>query len=172
MPALRTPPKSVPAGVWCPVISLYKNTPRQEIDFDATQQYFSYLLHGGVNGLVLQGSTAEAALLSREERISIIQLARKVAFDAGVPDFPLAAGIGGQSTKETLQLADDAAQAGAGFGLLLPPSYWAKAVTNDVIVDFYREVADQSTIPIIVYNVSSLTPVTSNVCLSAFSSLA
>lgn len=103
--------------------------------------------------MVLQGSTAEAALLSREERISIIEVARKVALDAGVPDFPLAAGISGQSTIETLQLADDAAQAGADFGLLLPPSYWAKAVSNDVILEFYREVADHSSIPIIIYNV-------------------
>lgn len=153
MPAMRAKCKSVPAGVWCPVISLYKNTPRQEIDLDATQQYFSHILRGGVNGLVLQGSTAEAALLSREERISIIEVARKVALDAGVPDFPLAAGISGQSTIETLQLADDAAQAGADFGLLLPPSYWAKAVSNDVILEFYREVADHSSIPIIIYNV-------------------
>lgn len=150
---MRTPSRSVPAGVWCPVISLYKNSSRQEIDFDATQKYFSHLLRGGVNGLVLQGSTAEAALLSREERVSTIKVARKAASDAGVPDFPLAAGISGQSTNETLQLADDAAQAGADFGLLLPPSYWAKAVTNDVILDFYREVADESRIPIIIYNV-------------------
>ncbi|PPJ50902.1 hypothetical protein CBER1_07613 [Cercospora berteroae] len=148
---------AVPAGVWCPVISLYKDTPRQEIDLEASYTYFSHLIKGGVNGLVLQGSTAEAALLSREERIEITRTARKAAIDLGVPDFPLAAGISGQSTNESIRLAEDAAAAGANFGLLLPPSYWPKAVTNEVIVDFYREVADHSKIPIICYNFPGVT---------------
>ncbi|KXS98725.1 hypothetical protein AC578_10500 [Pseudocercospora eumusae] len=148
---------AVPAGVWCPVVSLYKDSPRQEIDLKATYTYFSHLIRGGVNGLVLQGSTAEAALLSREERVDITRTARKAATDLGVPDFPLAAGISGQSTNETLRLADDAAAAGADFGLLLPPSYWPKAITNDALIDFYREVADHSRIAIIAYNFPGVT---------------
>ncbi|KAK4499715.1 hypothetical protein PRZ48_010233 [Zasmidium cellare] len=148
---------AVPAGIWCPVVSLYKDSPRQEIDLEASYTYFSHLIRGGVNGLVLQGSTAEAALLSREERIDITKIARKAATDLGVPDFPLAAGISGQSTNETLRLVDDAAAAGADFGLLLPPSYWPKAITNDALVDFYREVADHSKIPIIAYNFPGVT---------------
>lgn len=151
-----TPPglaPAVPGGVWCPVVSLYKETARQEVDLEASYNYFSHLIRGGVNGLVLQGSTAEAALLSREERIDLTRTARRAATDLGVPDFPLAAGISGQSTNETLKLVEDAAGAGANFGLLLPPNYWPKAITNDTLVDFYREVADLSPIPIIAYNV-------------------
>lgn len=147
---------AVPAGVWCPVVTLYKDTPRQEVDLDAMYTYFSHLISSGVNGLVLQGSTAEAALLLPEERVDLTRIARKAATDLGVPNFPLAAGISGQSTTETLRLVDDAAAAGADFGLLLPPSYWPKAVSNPAIVDFYSEVADHSRIPIIVYNVSPL----------------
>lgn len=139
--------------MWCPAVSIYKNTPRQEIDLESSYTYFSHLIRGGINGLVLQGSTAEAALLSREEKIDLTKVARKAATDLGVPDFPLAAGISGQSTAETLRLVDDATAAGANFGLLLPPSYWPKAMPNDAIIEFYREVADHSRIPIIVYNV-------------------
>lgn len=145
---------AIPAGVWCPVVSIYKTTPAQEIDLEASYNYFSFLVRGGVNGLVIQGSTAEAALLSREEKIEILNVARKVTRDLDVPNFPLAAGISGQSTSETLRLVDDATAAGANFGLLLPPSYWPKAISNDDIVQFYRDVADHSRIPIIVYNVS------------------
>jgi len=148
---------AVPAGVWCPVVSLYKNTPRQEIDYDASYTYFSHLIRGGVHGLVLQGSTAGAALLSPEERIDLIHIARRAAADLGVPNSPLAAGISGQSINETIRLVHDAATAGADFGLLLPPSYWAEAITNDAILDIYREVADESRIPIIIYNVSPTT---------------
>jgi len=144
---------AIPPGVWCPVVSIYKDTAAQEIDLEASYKYFSYLINGGVNGLVVQGSTAEAALLSREEKIDLLKVARKVTADLGVPSFPLAAGISGQSTAETLRLVDDAAAAGASFGLLLPPSYWPKAISNVDIVDYFREVADHSRIPIIVYNV-------------------
>ena len=154
MGSIETTKSAIPAGVWCPVVSLFKNTPRQELDHDASRKYFAHLIRGGVNGLVLQGSTAEAALLSPEERIELIKTARQAAANVGAPRFPLAAGVSGQSTNETLRLVDDAAKAGADFGLLLPPSYWPKAVTNDAIVEFYLEVADHSSIPIIVYNAS------------------
>jgi dihydrodipicolinate synthase/N-acetylneuraminate lyase len=153
MGASKTANTAVPAGVWCPVVSLYKTTSRQEIDLNASYKYFTHLIKGGIHGLVLQGSTAEAALLSPSERRDIIKIARKAAADIGVPKFPIAAGISGQSTNETLTLVADAADEGADFGLLLPPSYWAKAVSNDAIIDFYTEVADESRIPIIVYNV-------------------
>ena len=69
--------------------------------------------------------------------------------------FPLVAGISGQSTNESIKLAADAALAGADYGLLLPPSYWPKAISNGAIEEFYRDVADNSKIPIIVYNVST-----------------
>ncbi|KAI5368319.1 putative aldolase-type TIM barrel, aldo/keto reductase, aldo-keto reductase [Septoria linicola] len=161
MPGLTptTQKSAVPAGVWCPVVSLYKDTPRQELDLEASYTYFQHLIRTGVNGLVLQGSTAEAALLSPEERIDLTRTARKAATDLGVPRFPIAAGISGQSTNETLRLVDDAAAAAAGadFGLLLPPSYWPKAISNDAIVDFYREVADHARIPIIVYDFPGVT---------------
>lgn len=143
----------LPKGVYCPVVSLYKPTKRQEIDLDASYKYFSYLIRGGVNALVLAGSTAEAALLSPTERQELLRVARRAALDFGLNNYPLVAGISGQSTNESIVLAQQAAEAGADFGLLLPPSYWAKAVSKDVILSFYREVADESTIPIVVYNV-------------------
>ncbi|KXJ94916.1 hypothetical protein Micbo1qcDRAFT_116888, partial [Microdochium bolleyi] len=148
---------AVPAGVWCPVVSLYKDTPLQELDMDAMHTYFTHLISSGVNGLVLQGSTAEAALLLPEERVAITRLARKAAADLGVPDFPLAAGVSGQSTVETFRLIDDATEAGADFALLLPPSYWPKAIGNKDIVAFYRDAADHSRIPIIIYNFPGVT---------------
>ncbi|KIV79431.1 hypothetical protein PV11_06993 [Exophiala sideris] len=147
----------LPKGVYCPVVSLYKPTKRQEVDLDASYKYFSYLIRGGVNALVLAGSTAEAALLSPTERQDLLRVARKAALDLGLDNYPLVAGISGQSTNESIVLAQQAAEAGADFGLLLPPNYWAKAVSKDVILSFYREVADESTIPIVVYNFPGVT---------------
>ncbi|KAL5363618.1 hypothetical protein BJX96DRAFT_167631 [Aspergillus floccosus] len=142
----------LPEGIYCPVLSIYKATPRQEIDLDASYKYFSYLIRGGMDGLVLAGTTAEAVLLSPAERQDLVRVARQAALDLGLSNYPLVAGISGQSTNESIRLAEEAQQAGADFGLLLPPSYWAKAVNKNVILDFYREVADHSRIPIVVYS--------------------
>ncbi|TAQ84214.1 hypothetical protein B7494_g7468 [Chlorociboria aeruginascens] len=147
----------LPPGVYCPVISLYKATPRQEVDLEASYKYFTYLVRGGLTGLVLAGTTAEAVLLSAEERVDLTKVARNAVTDLGLPDYPLVAGISGQSTNESIRFADAAAAAGANFGLLLPPSYWSKAVTKEVILGFYREVADASPIPVVVYNYPGVT---------------
>ena len=146
----------IPPGVYCPVVSVYKTTPRQEIDLDASYKLFSYYMQSGVDGLVLQGSTAEAALLAPNERIQLIKVGRKAASDLGLQSYPIVAGISGQSTNESIKLVEDAANAGADFGLLLPPCYWPKAVTDQVIIDFYREVADHAPIPVVIYNVSAM----------------
>ncbi|GLI79614.1 hypothetical protein PoHVEF18_007952 [Penicillium ochrochloron] len=144
--------KPIPPGIYCPVISLYKPTPRQEIDYDASYKFFSHLIRSGIDGLVLAGTTAEAVLLSAEERKKLVKVARKAAVDSGRPKFPIVAGISGQSTVESIQLAEDALSAGADFGLLLPPSYWAKAVTKEAILGFYHDVADATALPIVIYS--------------------
>ena len=147
--------KVIPAGIYVPVVSLYKPTPRQEIDYDASYKLFSHLIRGGLDGLVLAGTNAEAALLSAEERKELVKVARKATKDLGRPDFPIVAGISGQSTNESIRLAEDALNSGADFGLLLPPNYWAKAVTKDALLGFYRDVADATALPIVVYSVST-----------------
>ena len=143
--------RPLPPGVYCPVLSIYDTTPVQDIDLDGSYKYFSFLIRGGVQGLVLAGTTAEAVLLSPSEKQDLVRVARKAALDLGFPAYPLVAGVSGHSTRESIQLAKEAASAGADFGLLLPPSFWAKAVSKDVILGFYRDVADASPIPIVIY---------------------
>ena len=157
MPTSTIPPKvkPLPHGVYCPVISLYKPTPTQEIDLEAMYAHCQYLVRGGQHGLVYQGTNGEAVLLSPEEKISVIKMVRKAVTDLGVPEYPIVAGISGQSTRESIRLAKDAAEAGASFGLLLPPSFWAKAMSEEALLGFYRDVADASLIPVVIYNVSS-----------------
>lgn len=143
----------LPPGVYTPVISLYKPTKTQELDLDAMYKHCQYLVRGGQHGLVYQGTNGEAALLDREEKKDVLRTVRRAVTDLGVPDYPIVAGISGQSTNESIQLAKDAAIAGASFGLLLPPSYWAKAMSEEALLGFYRDVADESPIPVVIYNV-------------------
>lgn len=144
----------LPAGVYTPVITIYDSTPSQAVDLRAMYQHCQYLVSSGMHGLVYLGTNGELPLLTREERKIIIQNAKMAVTDMGLPDYPIVAGISAQSTAETIQLSKEAAEAGAGWGLLLPPSYWAKALSSDAVVGYFRDVADASPIPIVVYNVS------------------
>ncbi len=62
---------------------------------------------------VCAGSLGEAVHLSAAERVQLIQFIRRTLDEAGLPDTPIVAGVGGLSTRETIRLAKDAAAAGA-----------------------------------------------------------
>ncbi|KAI9150798.1 dihydrodipicolinate synthetase [Paramyrothecium foliicola] len=139
---------SVPAGgVWCPAITFF-NPDTDELDLNAQAAYYAYLSKTGLAGLVILGTNAEAFLLTREERKTLIATARK----AIGPDFPIMAGVGAHSTKQVLELIADATDAGANFVLVLPPGYFGKATTPEVVERFYADVASRSALPIIIYN--------------------
>jgi 2-keto-3-deoxy-L-rhamnonate aldolase len=62
------------------------------------------------------------------------------------------AGVGAHSTKQTLELAQDAADAGANYLLVLPPAYFGKATNMNVVKRFFSEVAAKSPLPVVLYN--------------------
>ena len=94
------------------------------------------------------GTNAETFLLTREERRTLLETARK----AVGPDYPIMAGCGGHSTKQVLEFLNDAAAAGANYALVLPPGYFGKATTQAVVENFYDDIASKSPIPIVIYN--------------------
>ena len=145
--------KPLPPGVYTPVITIYDESAEQNVNLDAMYKHCQHLVNSGMHGLVYLGTNGELALLTRAERVAIIENARKAVTDLGLPDYPIVAGISAQSTVETIELTKESSKAGAAFGLLLPPSYWSKALSSDALLGYYRDVADASPIPVIVYNV-------------------
>ena len=59
----------------------------------------------------------------------------------GNPGIIIAGTVGAQSTREAIQLAKDASEAGADFVLALPPSYYPGAMSDDAILGFYEDVS-------------------------------
>ncbi|CVK96662.1 related to dihydrodipicolinate synthetase [Fusarium mangiferae] len=156
--AIQAKAKPLPKGVYTPVVTLYKaNDPTQQVDHEAMHTQCQALIKAGMHGLVYLGTNGELVLLSREERKAIIKTAVHAASAAGGPDYPIVVGISAQSTQESIQNAKDAAEAGAGFGLLLPPNYWPKALPSQAIVSYFKEVAAASPIPIVIYNFPAVT---------------
>lgn len=138
-------PHVPPAGVWCPAVTFF--TASDELDLAAQTRYFAHLAAAGLAGLVVMGTNSEAFLLTRDERARLVAAAR-----AAAPALPIMAGVGAHSTKQTLELADDAARAGADYLLVLPPAYFAKATTPAVVRRFFAEVAARAPRPVVVYN--------------------
>ena len=101
-----------------------------------------------VAGIVVQGSTGEAILLSDQERRDVL----KAAIAAAAPNKVMIAGAGVESAKETLRLADYAAELGYDAAMVRTPHYYKKQMLPANLLAFYRTVADRSALPIIIYN--------------------
>ncbi|KAH6874441.1 hypothetical protein B0T10DRAFT_521909 [Thelonectria olida] len=142
-----SPPSVPPSGVWAPAITFFDHS-TDTLDTESQAKYYSYLSKTGLAGLVVLGTNAETFLLTREERKTLLETARK----ACGPTYPIMAGVGGHSTKQVLEFIGDAVDAGADYALLLPPAYFGKQTTPEVIENFFAAIAKESQLPIVIYN--------------------
>jgi len=101
-----------------------------------------------IAGIVVQGSTGEAIMLSDQEKRDVLRLARGAAAASKV----LIAGVGVESAIETIKLAEYAAELGYDAAMVRTPHYYKMAMTKAAMLAFYRKVADRSPLPVIIYN--------------------
>jgi dihydrodipicolinate synthase/N-acetylneuraminate lyase len=102
-----------------------------------------------VAGLVVQGSTGEAILMSDQERRDVLKCARQAA----APEKVLIAGTGIESAVETLRLTEYAAELGYDIAMVRTPHYYKAQINKpENMLAFYRFVADRSPLPVIIYN--------------------
>jgi len=79
--------------------------------------------------------------LSREERHQLISFTREALDGHGFHHVAVMAGTGTDSLQETRTLCIEAANAGAQWAMVLPPSYWVIAMTKQALIDYYNEVS-------------------------------
>ncbi len=106
-------------------------------------------------GYVVLGSTGESVLLSREETDGILATAK----EAAAPEKKLIAGTGAESTAETIEKTKRAAELGYHAALVKTPHYYKPMYKPEVLIAYYRRVADNSPIPILLYSVPQFTGV-------------
>ena len=103
----------------------------------------------GLAGYVVMGSTGESVMLTSDEKIGMWELVAKHA----APGKMLIAGTGMESVRETVCLTNRAAEMGYMAAMVRTPHYYKNLVNRaDAQVLYYRAVADQSKIPLIIYN--------------------
>lgn len=106
-------------------------------------------------GYVVLGSNGEMVYLSDEEKVRIWETARQA-----IPsDKLMIAGTGCESTRQTIRLSRQAADAGADAVLVLTPHYYDGQMTAEALTHHFRTIADASPVPVILYNMPRFTNV-------------
>jgi 4-hydroxy-2-oxoglutarate aldolase len=135
------------AGVMAPAVTPFDAT--GALARAAFERNVSAHLDAGLSGVVVAGSSGEAALLDEGERAALVASARAL-----VPvDRWLVAGIGGESTRVVVQRARTAADAGADAVLVVSPHYYGKRMTETALEAHFTAVADASPLPVLLYNI-------------------
>ncbi len=124
---------------------------RGELDLGATEAVIERFIQAGVSGISPLGSTGEATHLTFDERKRFAgEVVRIVAGRV-----PLVVGVGTSGTRETVELARHAEEAGADAVLVVSPSYWK--VGEEGLFRHFATVAGSVDIPVLVYNLPMLT---------------
>lgn len=139
-----------PKGIYPPCVTFLNDD--ESIDFGSITKHVLRLAAGGVVGLVIHGSNGEAVHLDNAERSAIIKHVRSTLDSNGFNHLVIIAGCGAASKRATVQLTKEAEEAGAAFALILPPNYWSGAMTKPVLTSYFKEVADESPLPVMLYN--------------------
>jgi len=104
-------------------------------------------------GYLVLGSTGEGILMDETERIQAIE----TVCDAAGEGKKILAGTGMPSTRGTIEMTNRAAEAGADYGLVVSPFFYKGQMTAQNLESYYREVADHTKIPVLMYSVPKFT---------------
>jgi len=123
------------------------------IDFANFETLIEYQIEGGIDALVVCGTTGESSTMTKEEDLSAIEFVVKQT--AG--RVPVIAGTGSNNTVTAIETSMEAADLGVD-GLLVVTPYYNKC-TDTGLVRHYHAIADAVSTPIVVYNIPGRTGV-------------
>lgn len=129
------------------IVTPFDTTPARAVDYKSYGELLEWLLTFPLGGVVVCGSTGEAATLTADERIRLIKLSREIIRGR----VPLIAGTGTNSTEESVQLTIAAKAAGADGALAVAPYY--NKPSQDGLFEHYRAIAERGGLPVTVYNI-------------------
>lgn len=124
------------------------------LDLDALRSNIRKWNETGIIGYVLLGSTGERVHLDEREYVEIVATAREEVS----PSMRFIVGAGQQSTRGTINEIQRVTEVGSiDAVLVITPGFYRPSITQAALVDHYREVADASPVPVILYSMPALT---------------
>jgi 4-hydroxy-tetrahydrodipicolinate synthase len=121
------------------------------LDFPRLKSLIDWHVQEGTRGIVIVGTTGESPTVDVQEHCALIDAA--VEYAAG--RVPIIAGTGGNATREAIELARYAKQAGATHHLSVVPYY--NKPTQEGLYRHFKAIAEAVDLPMILYNVPSRT---------------
>ncbi|MGB8667102.1 MAG: 4-hydroxy-tetrahydrodipicolinate synthase [Serratia inhibens] len=135
------------SGIWVALVTPFNNN---AVDLPAVKRLAQYLIASGVSGLVVCGTTGEAAALSKEEQLAVLDAVLDV-----VPANQVVMGLSGNNMLDTLQMQQEI-QLRDIAGVLIPAPYYIRP-SQCGLVDYFTQLADASSVPVILYNIPQRT---------------
>lgn len=142
-------------GVMTALVTPFQNG---RVDYDALSALSEWQIQSGIDGLIPCGTTGEAPTLAWDERLQIIKTCVRVSKGR----VPIIAGTGTNSTDLTIAHTCSAHACGADAALIVTPYY--NKPSQEGIAQHFEKIAQNTSLPIIVYNVPSRTGVDLTVC--------
>ncbi len=121
------------------------------VDTEALKRIVNYVIEGGVEYLVVLGTTAESATLSQDEKEIVIN----TIVEANNGRLPLVLGVGGNNTLKVVE--ELKSRDFSKFQAILSVSPYYNKPTQEGIYQHFKMIAENSPIPVIVYNVPGRT---------------
>ena len=138
------------SGVYPPMVTPFED---DAILFDGIALNVNKLNKTGLRGYFVCGTNGEFKSLTVQERLQVFKTVVKHA----APDKVVMGGTAAESTKETKEITQAAAEIGVKLVSLLVPSFFKKIIDDDVITEYILEVAEASPVPVLIYNNPSVT---------------
>lgn len=123
----------------------------KSVNYEELGRLIEYQISGGIDAIIVCGTTGEPVTMTEEERISVISY----TIEKVEKRVPVIAGSGGNCTENAVVFSKKAQNAGAD-GLLVVTPYYNKATQNG-LYEHYKAIAEAVDVPIIMYNVPSRT---------------
>lgn len=133
-------------GVFAPITTPFLDD--GDLDLAGLRANMAFYAGSGLHGYLALGSNGENKSLMYDEKLAVLE----TIVQGKQPDQIVMAGSIFESTMETSRFARECERMGADFITLLPPSYFKKQMTDDVLFRYFTDVAESVQVPCLVYN--------------------
>ena len=138
-------------GIYTPIATPFNE--KEEIDFRKVAHNLEKWEKTDLDGLVVLGSNGEFAYMDREEKLELVKFVKQNF----TKNKKIIVGTGCESTKETIAFTQEVGALGADAALVLPPHYYKGSMKDDILMQHFVDVAEASSIPLMIYNMPANT---------------
>ncbi len=138
-------------GVFSPITTPFNDN--GFIEYNHLAENIEKLNDTGISGYLVLGSSGESAFLDEEEKLVVVNTARK-----SIPKTKrMLVGVGLESAKCTIELTGKISDYGADVAVVITPHFFKHDMSHDALLKYYMVIADSSPIPVLLYNVPFFT---------------